>query len=200
MTPFSQVLLAGGQVVFLRDLPFSACKTQIKNIIPDFKTFLMICFPFQLQTITSGRWWLDLKVFKSETYQIKRVFEDNQGIIFVILHKNVCCAYSLESPQWGDSNEYPQHVFLWRTVENYPLIILKYPPYLLHWKGTVIFTSEKRIRLVFGDNFNGDNFPYFSIKHFVVVLNALESPQYPQLMFSEVILMCTHNVSFYGEL
>ena len=106
----------------------------------------------------------------------------------------------------GDSNEYAQHMFLWRTVENYPLIIIKYPPYLLHWKGTVIFTLEKRIRLVFGDNFNGDKFPYFSIKHFVVVLNALEWPQwgdfneYPQLMFSEVILMCTHNVSFNGEL
>ena len=51
---------------------------------------------------------------------------------------------SLESPLgvwWGDSNEYPQHMifqntccgyslespmFLWRTIEKYPLIILKY--------------------------------------------------------------------------
>ena len=30
----------------------------------------------------------------------------------------------------GDSNEYPQHMFLWETTENYPLIIIKYPPYL----------------------------------------------------------------------
>ena len=45
----------------------------------------------------------------------------------------------------GDSNEYPQHMFLWteailmsthnisfltRTDENYPSIIMKYPPYL----------------------------------------------------------------------
>ena len=28
------------------------------------------------------------------------------------------------------SNEYPQHMFLWRIIENYPLIIIKYPPYL----------------------------------------------------------------------
>ena len=26
----------------------------------------------------------------------------------------------------GDSNEYPQHMFLWRTLENYSLIIIKY--------------------------------------------------------------------------
>ena len=30
----------------------------------------------------------------------------------------------------GDSNEYPQHLFLWRNVENCPQIITKYPPYL----------------------------------------------------------------------
>ena len=24
------------------------------------------------------------------------------------------------------------HMFLWRTVQNYPLIITKYPPYLFH--------------------------------------------------------------------
>ena len=41
------------------------------------------------------------------------------------------CGYSLESPQRGDSNEHPQHMFLWRTEENYLLIITKYPPILL---------------------------------------------------------------------
>ena len=30
----------------------------------------------------------------------------------------------------GDSNEYPQHIFLWRNKQNYPLIITKYLPYL----------------------------------------------------------------------
>ena len=29
--------------------------------------------------------------------------------------------HSLESPCWGNSNEYPQHAFLWRFVENNPL-------------------------------------------------------------------------------
>ena len=26
-----------------------------------------------------------------------------------------CCGYSLEVPQWGTSNEYPQHMFSWRN-------------------------------------------------------------------------------------
>ena len=28
-----------------------------------------------------------------------------------LLLQNVCCGYSLELPPWGNSNEYPQHVF-----------------------------------------------------------------------------------------
>ena len=34
---------------------------------------------------------------------------------------------SIESPRRGASNEYPQHMFLWWTGENYPIIITKYP-------------------------------------------------------------------------
>ena len=30
-------------------------------------------------------------------------------IFFLYLHKNICYLYSLEVPQWGTSNEYPQH-------------------------------------------------------------------------------------------
>ena len=29
--------------------------------------------------------------------------------------------------------EYPQHLFLWRTDENYPSIVIKYPHYLVFW-------------------------------------------------------------------
>ena len=32
-----------------------------------------------------------------------------------------------------DSIGYQQHMFLWRTDENYPSIIIKYPPYLFFW-------------------------------------------------------------------
>ena len=30
-----------------------------------------------------------------------------EGYFLSVLHKNVICGYSLESPQQGDSNEYP---------------------------------------------------------------------------------------------
>ena len=43
-------------------------------------------------------------------------------------HKKVCCRYSLELPRQGNSNEYLQHTFLWRTDKTYPSIIIKYPP------------------------------------------------------------------------
>ena len=69
--------------------------------------------------------------FMSETDQkdILLQFRDNFFSIFV--HKT--CGYSLKSPrryswelpQQGDSNEYPQHLFLWRTRKlllNYHLI------------------------------------------------------------------------------
>ena len=44
-----------------------------------------------------------------------------------VLHENIGCWYSLESP-----NEYPQRMFLWSNKQNYPLIIVKYPPYLFY--------------------------------------------------------------------
>ena len=44
-----------------------------------------------------------------------------------------------------DSNEYPQHTFLWRIGENYPSVIIKYPPYLFYWSHLVkwVVQSEK---------------------------------------------------------
>ena len=36
-------------------------------------------------------------------------------IFFLFLHENICCGYSLEVPQRGTSNEYPQHMFSWRN-------------------------------------------------------------------------------------
>ena len=39
------------------------------------------------------------------------------GYFFLFLHKNI---HNL-----GTSNEYPQCMFVWRTGENYPMIIIK---------------------------------------------------------------------------
>ena len=35
-----------------------------------------------------------------------------EGYFSSVLHKNICCGYSLELPRQGDSNEHPQHVFM----------------------------------------------------------------------------------------
>ena len=91
---------------------------------------------------------------KTPVELISRVFEDNLGIILLIsplkhmlwvlirIAMTVCCGYSLESPRQGDSNEYPKHVFYWRTEENYPSIIIKYPPYLFHCKIKLNWTHD----------------------------------------------------------
>ena len=47
------------------------------------------------------------------------------AIVFLYLHRNRCCGYSLEAPRRGASNEY-HNMFLWRTGENYPTIFTKY--------------------------------------------------------------------------
>ena len=66
------------------------------------------------------------------------------------LHKNICCGYSLESPCKHDSKEYTQHMFLWRTDENYSLIIIKYPPYLFFCNQTKsCFPAVKALCILF---------------------------------------------------
>ena len=39
-------------------------------------------------------------------------------IFFLFLHESICCWYSLEAPNGGASNEYPQYMFLWRNKKN----------------------------------------------------------------------------------
>ena len=43
------------------------------------------------------------------------VFQLISTEIFLFLHGNKCCGYSLEVPHWGTSNEYPQYMFPWRN-------------------------------------------------------------------------------------
>ena len=53
--------------------------------------------------------------------QIRRVSEDNSGIILNRIASG------------GNSDEYQQHMFLWRTDENYSSVVIKYPPYQFLW-------------------------------------------------------------------
>ena len=63
-------------------------------------------------------WALSVISKRLRELQIKGVIK---VIFFLFLHENTYCGYSLEAPQWGASNEYPQHVFSWRNKK-----ILKY--------------------------------------------------------------------------
>ena len=49
--------------------------------------------------------------------------------VLIRIHKNICCGYSLESPRRGDSNEYPQHTFLWSRGDSN-----EYPPHMFLWR------------------------------------------------------------------
>ena len=49
---------------------------------------------------------------KIENFQIKN------SDIFLSSAQNIDCGYSLEPPQWGGSNEYPQSMFLSRNKKN----------------------------------------------------------------------------------
>ena len=70
-----------------------------------------------------------------------------KGQFCLFLHKTICCGYSLESPCRGDSNEYPQYMFLWRIDENYPSIVIKYPLYLVFWNRYIRVLSVCVYRL-----------------------------------------------------
>ena len=80
-----------------------------------------------------------IKVFnQGKSSQIREKSGENQGIwllkmcghpvkindIFLFLHENIYCGYTLEVPQWGTSNVYQQHMFLSRNKENIVLIPL----------------------------------------------------------------------------
>ena len=58
-------------------------------------------------------------------------FNQKVAIFFLLLDENICCGYSLEAPQRGASNEYPQHMFSSRnkkTIYLIPTLIKTYGP------------------------------------------------------------------------
>ena len=51
-------------------------------------------------------------VQKSALSVAKRRYLEN---VFLYLHENIGCGYSLEVPHWDASNENPKHMFLWKN-------------------------------------------------------------------------------------
>ena len=60
---------------------------------------------------------LDLQFCKTRAPD-KMQNKKNLLIFVLFLHKDLCCEYTLEVPQWGSSNEYPQHKFSLRNKKN----------------------------------------------------------------------------------
>ena len=66
-------------------------------------------------------------------------------IFFLFLHENICCGYSLEAPQWGGSNECPQHIFLWRNKKNImwiPPLFIPHPTIVAGYYGFTLVVRE----------------------------------------------------------
>ena len=67
-------------------------------------------------------------------YKYKHKIQIRGGIhiiFFLFLHENIYFGYSLEAPRRGGSNEYPQHMFLWRNKKDISMFWMKKVPYLL---------------------------------------------------------------------
>ena len=73
--------------------------------------------------------WIDNKqeIFLLSFRENKAITPDKREYpnIFLILHENICCGYSLEAARWRTSNEYPHHMFLWRNKKNINIFLLK---------------------------------------------------------------------------
>ena len=92
---------------------------------PETHTFFFLALRFTWQNFskTSDKEWF------GPVEQIRKIIDGNSRIIFI------------SSPWRGNSNEYPQHMFLWRNKQNYPLIITKYAPDLFHWIWLILFVD-----------------------------------------------------------
>ena len=85
------------------------CRYEKAKLVPSFKSIHYENMPIQIYRKISPP--------KTENFQIKN------SEIFRISAQNIDCGYSLEPPQRGGSNEYPQYMFLSRNKKNnvYPV-------------------------------------------------------------------------------
>ena len=99
-----------------------------------------------------------------------------------ILHKNICCGCSLELSWRDDSNEYPQHMFLWSNKQNYPLspnTLLIFLSVLLSGSKEYLHTERNKYnRIVLFMNLIHFNYQLplttrWQIKHFMVLQIAI---------------------------
>ena len=116
---------------------------------------------------------------------------------------------SLESPRLGDSNEYPHHMFLWRNVENYPLIICQYPPYLFHCRLCCFqeLQQQQRVCNMVSEVMHSISHSYHALSDLMVDLSqqrprqlyvTLAIAQPHTAVIQQTIPVQVNNVIFYG--
>ena len=59
-----------------------------------------------------------IQIYRKFHQRKLKKFQIKKSDIFQISAQNIDYGYSLEPPQWGGSNEYPQSVFLSRNKKN----------------------------------------------------------------------------------
>ena len=85
-----------------------------------------LCYSQTYHTVSLTEIIVKINIFVSEklrhSNRLGAFFIRKMLISFLFLSKNICCGYSLEVPQRGASNEYPQHMYSSRNKKNIPLI------------------------------------------------------------------------------
>ena len=61
---------------------------------------------------------MPIQIYLKFHHQKRKDFQTRNSDIFHIPAQNIDCEYSLELPQQGSSNEYPQYMFLSRNKKN----------------------------------------------------------------------------------
>ena len=95
--------------MYPRQLPWNLLRGALAYPIAKYHYFTCNFCPLQKHAYSNI-----LKILppKNESFQIKN------SDIFHISAQKIDCGYSLELPQWGSSNEYPQSIFLSRNKKN----------------------------------------------------------------------------------
>ena len=73
-------------------------------------TLFQFAYPFKIEAFITKTCLYNFDPLKPHFYIVKLWFT-GVDIIFLISAENIDCGYSLEPPQWGSSNEYPQSMF-----------------------------------------------------------------------------------------
>ena len=151
----SQVKLLNKQLVFFKSKSIksiNSCVSELRMSLLDYRSYMCISdydFVIYSQTSmarTSLRQWKFVRgvgcsrhwgFIIAPSQEANGDYSGKSVLFYIIM---VCWVYSLESPRWGDSNEYTQHTISWENRNNSQTI-----SFLSNWKNFV--GTQKRVRI-----------------------------------------------------